>query len=163
METGQKAKTNNEGWCELKVPLGTTVKATYPGLEDESYEISQINGNEVQGWTFWMSKPGEHIYMTVDKKAEFSGDQEEWLTKNTQLPKATDGKGQSGRIGIWLVVNEDGSVSGVRLKQGVNKTLNDEALRLFRSMPHWKPAIKDGKPVKSLVLTGVSFKNVRES
>ena len=163
VETGQKAKTNNEGWCELKVPLGTTVKATYPGLEDESYEISQINGNEVQGRTFWMSKPGEHIYMTVDKKAEFSGDQEEWLAKNTQLPKATDGKGLSGRVGICLVVNEDGSVSGVRLKQGVNKTLNEEALRLFRSMPRWKPAIIDGKPVKSLVLTGVSFKNVRES
>ena len=163
VETGQKAKTNNEGWCELKVPLGTTVKATYPGLEDESYEISQINGNNVQGRTFWMSKPGEHIYMTVDKEAEFSGDQEEWLAKNIQLSKATDGKGQSGRVGICLVVNEDGSVSGVRLKQGVNKTLNEEALRLFRSMPHWKPAIKDGKPVKSLVLTSVSFKNVRES
>lgn len=163
VETGQKAKTNNEGWCELKVPLGTTVKATYPGLEDESYEISQINGNEVQGRTFWMSKPGEHIYMTVDKKAEFSGDQEEWLAKNIQLSKATDGKGQSGRVGICLVVNENGSISGVRLKQGVNKTLNEEALRLFRSMPRWKPAIIDGKPVKSLVLTGVSFKNVRES
>ena len=163
VETGQKAKTNNEGWCELKVPLGTTVKATYPGLEDESYEISQINGNNVQGWTFWMSKPDEHIHTNVDKEAEFYGNQEEWLAKNTQLPKATDGKGQSGRIGIWLVVNEDGSVSGVRLKQGVNKTLNEEALRLFRSMPRWKPAIKDGKPVKSLVLTGVSFKNVRES
>ena len=163
VETGQKAKTNNEGWCELKVPLGTTVKATYPGLEDESYEISQINGNNVQGRTFWMSKPGEHIYMTVDKEAEFSGDQEEWLAKNIQLSKATDGKGQSGRVGIWLVVNEDGSVSGVRLKQGVNKTLNEEALRLFRSMPRWKPAIIDGKPVKSLVLTSVSFKNVRES
>ena len=163
VETGQKAKTNNEGWCELKVPLGTTVKATYPGLEDESYEISQINGNEVQGRTFWMSKPGEHIYMTVDKEAEFSGDQEEWLAKNIQLSKATDGKGQSGRVGICLVVNEDGSVSGVRLKQGVNKTLNEEALRLFRSMPRWKPAIIDGKPVKSLVLTSVSFKNVRES
>jgi len=163
VETGQKAETNNEGWCELKVPLGTTVKATYPGLEDESYEISQINGNNVQGWTFWMSKPDEHIHTNVDKEAEFYGNQEEWLAKNTQLPKATDGKGQSGRIGIWLVVNEDGSVSGVRLKQGVNKTLNEEALRLFRSMPRWKPAIKDGKPVKSLVLTGVSFKNVRES
>ena len=163
VETGQKAKTNNEGWCELKVPLGTTVKATYPGLEDESYEISQINGNNVQGRTFWMSKPGEHIYMTVDKEAEFSGDQEEWLAKNIQLSKATDGKGQSGRVGICLVVNEDGSVSGVRLKQGVNKTLNEEALRLFRSMPCWKPAIIDGKPVKSLVLTSVSFKNVRES
>ena len=167
VETGQKAKTNAEGWCELEVPLGTTVKASYPGLDDETREIRHINGNEVQGWTFWMHKSGERIYSnddyTVDRKAEFAGNQEEWLAKNTQLPKATGGNGLSGRVGIWLVVNENGTVSGVRLKQGVNKTLNDEALRLFRSMPHWKPAIKDGKPVKSLVLTSVSFKNVQDN
>ena len=163
VETDQKAKTNEEGWCELKVPLGTTVKASYPGLEDETHKISHINGNEVQGWTFWMSKPGEHIYMNVDKKAEFNGDKDGWLAKNTLLPKATNGKGLSRHIGIWLVVNEDGSVSGVRLKQGVNETLNEEALRLFRSMPRWKPAIKDGQPVKSLVLTGVSFDNIQDN
>ncbi|MBO4718268.1 MAG: energy transducer TonB [Prevotella sp.] len=163
VETGQKAKTNEEGWCELKVPLGTTVKASYPGLGDETYEISQINGNEVQGRTFWMSKPDKHIYMNVDKKAEFDGDKDGWLAKNTQLPKATNGKGLSGRVGIWLVVNEDGSVSGVRLKQGVNETLNEEALRLFRSMPRWKPAIKDGQPVKSLVLSSVSFDNIQDN
>ena len=162
VETGQKAKTNEEGWCELKVPLGTTVKASYPGFEAESYEITHINGDEVQGRWFLMSKPGETIYRNVDKEAEFIGDKDEWLAKNTQLPKATDGKGISGRVGIWLVVNEDGSVSGVRLKQGVNKTLNEEALRLFRSMPRWKPAITDGKPVKSLVLTSVSFKNIQD-
>ena len=163
VETGQKAKTNEEGWCELKVPLGTTVKASYPGLGDETYEISQINGNEVQGRTFWMSKPGKHIYMNVDKKAEFNGDKDGWLAKHIQLPKATNGKGLSGRVGIWLVVNEDGSVSGIRLKQGVNETLNEEALRLFRSMPSWKPAIKDGQPVKSLVLSGVSFDNIQDN
>jgi len=163
VETGQKAKTNNEGWCELKVPLGTTVKASYPGLEDESCEITHINGNDVQGRAFFMSKPGEHIYFDVDKKAEFIGDKDEWLTKNTRLPKAANDERLTGNVGIWLVVNEDGSVSGVRLNYGVNKTLNEEALRLFRSMPRWKPALKDGKPVKSLVLTSVSFKNVRQS
>ncbi|MBR0049950.1 MAG: energy transducer TonB [Prevotella sp.] len=163
VETGQKAKTNDEGWCELKVPLGTTVKASYPGLKDESYEINHINGNDVQGRTFFMSKPDEHIYLNVDKKAEFIGDKDEWLAKNTHLPKAVSDEGISGNVGIWLVVNEDGSVSGVRLKQGVNKTLNEEALRLFRSMPRWRPALKDGKPVKSLVLTSVSFENDRQS
>ena len=163
VETGQKAKTNEEGWCELKVPLGTTVKASYPGLKDETREITHINGNEVQGWTFWMSKPSEHIYMNVDKKAEFIGDKDGWLAKNTLLPKATNGKGLSGRVGIWLVVNEDGSVCGVRLKQGVNETLNEEALRLFRNMPRWKPAVKDGQPVKSLVLSGVSFDNIQDN
>lgn len=162
VETGQKAKTNEEGWCELKVPLGTTVKASYPGYESDTYQISHINGNEVQGWTFWMNKPGEHIYRNVQKEAEFIGDKEQWIAKNIQLPKATDGKGISGRVTVWLVVNEDGSVSGVRLKQGINKMLNGEAIRLISSMPRWEPALKDGKPVKSLTLTNVSFKDVQD-
>ena len=159
VETGQKAKTNEEGWCELKIPLGTTVKATYPGFDSESHEFKHVNGDKIQGWTFWMSKPGEHIYLRVDKDAAFNGDMDAWLAKNIQQPKGPEGKGLSGRVGIWLVVNEDGSVSGVRLKQGVNKVLNDEALRVVRSMPRWKPALKDGKPVKSLVITGVTFDN----
>lgn len=164
VETGQKAKTNEEGWCELKVPLGTTVKASYPGYESETYEINHINGNEVQGWTFWMNKPGEHIYRNVQKEAEFIGDKERWIAKNTRLQKAAaGGKGVSGRVTVWLVVDEDGSVSGVRLKQGFNHWLNNEAIRLVSSMPRWKPALKDGKPVKSLVLTSVSFENVQDS
>ena len=160
VETGQKARTNEEGWCELKVPLGTTVKASYPGLEDEVYEISHINGNEVQGWTFWLSKPNERIYGEVQKEPEFPGDKEQWLVKNIRLPKAANGERLSGRVIVCLVVNEDGSVSGVRLRHGVNKMLNDEALRVVRSMPHWKPAIKDGKPVKCLTIVGVPFKGV---
>ena len=163
VETGQKAKTNEEGWCELKVPLGTTVKASYPGYESETYKINHINGNEVQGWTFWMSKPGDKIYRNVSKQAEFIGDKERWIAKNTQLRKAAaGGKGVSGRVTVWLVVNEDGSVSGVRLKQGFNHWLNNEAIRLVSSMPRWKPALKDGKPVKSLTLTSVSFENVQD-
>lgn len=109
-----------------------------------------------------MNKPGEHIYRSVQKEAEFIGDKEQWIAKNIQLPKATEGKGVSGRVTVWLVVNEDGSVSGVRLKQGINKMLNGEAIRLISSMPRWKPALKDGKPVKSLTLTSVSFKDVQD-
>ena len=163
VETGQKAKTNEEGWCELKVPLGTTVKASYPGYESETYKINHINGNEVQGWTFWMSKPGDKIYRNVSKQAEFIGDKERWIAKNTRLQKAAaGGKGVSGRVTVWLVVNEDGSVSGVRLMQGFNDWLNNEAIRLVSSMPRWKPALIDGKPVKSLTLTSVSFENVQD-
>ena len=163
VETGQKAKTNEEGWCELKVPLGTTVKASYPGYESETYKINHINGNEVQGRTFWMSKPGDKIYRNVSEQAEFIGDKERWIAKNIRLSKAAvGGKGVSGRVTVWLVVDEVGSVSGVRLMQGFNDWLNNEAIRLVSSMPRWKPALKDGKPVKSLTLTSVSFENVQD-
>lgn len=160
--TNQKILTNAEGWCELKVPLGSTLKVEYKGMEPQSRRIDVYNGNTIQGYTVSLYQPGKPIYyineLSKDQEPVFPGNQEEWLAKNTRLPKAADGKGQSGYVSVWLVVNEDGSVSGVRLKQGVNKTLNDEALRLFRSMPRWKPAMKGGKAVKCLVLSSVSFK-----
>ncbi|MBR1410001.1 MAG: carboxypeptidase-like regulatory domain-containing protein [Prevotella sp.] len=165
--TNQKILTNAEGWCELKVPLGSTLKVEYKGMEPQSRRIDVYNGSIIQGYTFSLYQPGEPIYyineLSKDQEPVFPGDQEQWLAKNTQLPKAADGEGISGHVGIWLVVNEDGSVSGVRLKQGVNKVLNDEALRLFRSMPRWRPAMKDGKAVKCLVLSSVSFKNVQDN
>ena len=68
-------------------------------------------------------------------------------------------KGALGRVIVWAVINEDGSVSGVRLHQGINKELNDEAIRVVSSMPRWKPAKKNGKIVKSLTTVSVSFKS----
>jgi protein TonB len=105
-------------------------------------------------------QPDERIYREVQREPEFPGDKEQWLVKNIRLPKAANGERLSGRVIVCLVVNEDGSVSGVRVRQGINKTLNDEALRVVRSMPHWKPALKDGKPVKCLITIWVPFKGI---
>ena len=159
--TDQKALTNNEGWCELKVPLGATVKVSYKGLESQTEEIKHLSGNQVQGRTFWLYKPGHPIYQTNQLSREeepvFPGDKEKWIAEHIQLSEAMKNKGALGRVIVWFVVNEDGSVSGARLRQGINKELNDEALRVVSSMPRWKPAKKDGKFVKYLTTTSVSF------
>ena len=161
--TDQKALTNDEGWCELKVPLGATVKVSYKGLESQTEEIKHLSGNQVQGRTFWLYKPGHPIYQTNQLSREeepvFPGDKEKWIAEHIQLSEAMKNKGALGRVIVWFVVNEDGSVSGARLRQGINKELNDEALRVVSSMPHWKPAKKDGKFVKYLTTTSISFKS----
>ena len=161
--TDQKALTNNEGWCELKVPLGATVKVSYKGLESQTEEIKHLSGNQVQGRTFWLYKPGHPIYhdyqLSQKEEPVFPGDKEKWIAEHIQLPDAMKNKGALGRVIVSVVVNEDGSVSGARLRQGINKELNDEALRVVSSMPRWKPAQKDGKPVKYLTLVSVYFKS----
>ena len=161
--TDQKALTNDEGWCELKVPLGATVKASYKGLESQTQTIDHLSGNQVQGRSFLLYEPGHPIYQTYQLSREeepvFPGDKEKWIAEHIQLPDAMKNKGALGRVIVWFVVNEDGSVSGVRLHQGINKELNDEALRVVRSMPRWKPAKKDGKLVKYLTTASVSFKS----
>ena len=159
--TDQKALTNDEGWCELKVPLGATVKVSYKGLESQTEEIKHLSGNQVQGRTFWLYKPGHPIYhdyqLSREEEPVFPGDKEKWIAEHIQLSEAMKNKGALGRVIVWFVVNEDGSVSGARLRQGINKELNDEALRVVSSMPRWKPAKKDGKFVKYLTTTSVSF------
>ena len=161
--TDQKALTNDEGWCELKVPLGATVKASYKGLESQTQTIDHLSGNQVQGRSFLLYESGHPIYQTYQLSREeepvFPGDKEKWIAEHIQLPDAMKNKGALGRVIVWFVVNEDGSVSGVRLHQGINKELNDEALRVVRSMPRWKPAKKDGKLVKYLTTASVSFKS----
>ena len=161
--TDQKALTNNEGWCEMKVPLGATVKASYKGLEIQTLRIDHLNGNQVQGRSFLLYKPGHPIYQTYQLSREqepvFPGDKEKWIAEHIQLPDAMKGKGAMGRVTVWVVINEDGSVSGARLHQGINKELNDEALRVVSSMPRWKPANKKGKLVKCLTMVSVSFKS----
>ena len=161
--TDQKALTNNEGWCEMKVPLGATVKVSYKGLESQTQKIDHQSGNQVQGRSFLLYKSGHPIYQTYQLSREeepvFPGDKEKWIAEHTQLPDAMKGKGAMGRVTVWVVINEDGSVSGVRLHQGINKELNDEALRVVSSMPRWKPANKKGKLVKCLTMVSVSFKS----
>ena len=157
-ETGQKALTNAEGWCELKIALGTTVKASYQGFEPQNVKIDKMSGNEILGHTFWMNKPEECIYRDkdVDSKPVFSGNKEKWFAEHAKLSESARKEGVHS-VTVWAVINEDGSVSGVRLMQGVRKELNDEAIRLVSSMPRWQAATKDGKKVKCLSLVRVNF------
>ena len=107
--TDQKALTNNEGWCELKVPLGATVKASYKGLETQTLRIDHLNRSQVQGRSFLLYKPGHPIYQTYQLSREqepvFPGDKEKWIAEHIQLPDAMKGKGAMGRVTVWVVIN----------------------------------------------------------
>ena len=54
--TSYKVKTNEEGWCEMNIPLGATVQACCPGYETEKHQFNHLKVNEVQGWGFFLNK-----------------------------------------------------------------------------------------------------------
>ncbi|MDR2087569.1 MAG: TonB family protein [Dysgonamonadaceae bacterium] len=64
----------------------------------------------------------------------------------------------AGRVWCSFIVDKDGSISDVRLEQGVYSLLNEEALRVLRIMPAWEPGVMGGKPVKVKVYLPVVFK-----
>lgn len=49
---------------------------------------------------------------------------------------------------LRFVVNEDGSVGDVIVDKGLQKDCDEEAIRVVKSFPRFKPAKQEGKPVK---------------
>ena len=81
-----------------------------------------------------------------------------YIYQNIHYPQAALKQRINGRVVCSFIVNEDGSLSDVTLVQGVYLFLDDEVLRVVRSMPVWQPALKDGKPVKIKYVMPVVFK-----
>jgi len=60
-------------------------------------------------------------------------------------------------------VDKDGSVINAEVIQSVHPLIDDEALRLIKNSPRWRPAIQDGKKVKSYKKQPVVFQLVEET
>ena len=63
--------------------------------------------------------------------------------------KRPNGDHAEGKIYVEFIVEEDGSISNATIKRGLEPACDEEALRVVRGMPKWKPSVRDGKPVKS--------------
>ena len=102
-----------------------------------------------------------------DITAQFPGDEDgrnkywEWLDKNMRYPKEAARKGIEGYVGLNFTVCADGSIKDISvddMSKNADESLKREAIRLFKSMPHWMPAKYKGNPVNSRESGLVNFK-----
>lgn len=97
----------------------------------------------------------------VDENAQFPGGDEacfRWLSEHIHMPTEVMENGEHARVIVEYVVECDGSISFVRIKKGVSEAIDKEALRLVKSMPKWKPAMKDGQPVRARFFIPIMFR-----
>lgn len=93
----------------------------------------------------------DEVYGAVDVMPEYFGGVNamfDFIQKNVNYPESAKKKGIEGRVFVQFVVEKDGSLSSFQVLRGVNDELNDEAIRVLKMMPKWKPGMKDGKPVR---------------
>ena len=99
---------------------------------------------------------------TVDP--EFPGGIEaltKFLSENTKYPVTAKTAGAEGMVIVKFTVKEDGSLSEVKhanLDKPLHQDLVAEAIRVVKSMPKWKPGLKDGKIVKTEFGLPMTFK-----
>jgi protein TonB len=87
----------------------------------------------------------------VEQQPEFPGGTAEmykYLSKNIKYPSAASRANVSGRVFMSFVVNTDGSIQDVSVLKGLGFGCDEEAIRVVKAMPKWKPGKQSGRAVR---------------
>ena len=79
------------------------------------------------------------------------------INSNLKYPVAAEENGIQGKVLCSFVVERDGSISDVRVVRGVDPSLDREAVRVLKQMPHWIPGKKNGSVVRVRINVPVTF------
>jgi protein TonB len=85
-------------------------------------------------------------------EAIFKGGTEDWIKyiqKNINFPDRARKLEKEGSLMLQFVVNTDGTTGDFRILRSIEYSLDEEAIRLIRDSPKWRPAHQDGKLVKA--------------
>lgn len=80
------------------------------------------------------------------------------LGNNVQYPFEAQENGVQGRVIISFVVEDDGSISHVKVVTPVDPVLDREAMRVVESMPEWIPGKQNGECVRVKYSVPVVFR-----
>ena len=100
------------------------------------------------------------IYEFVDEEAVPLGGLSglrEYIAGELKYPKAAIDSNIQGTVRIRTIIEEDGSVGKTQIVKGIGGGCDEEALRVIQSMPKWKPAKINGKPINYIVTIPVRF------
>ena len=109
---------------------------------------------------------GEGIvpYYDCDVKPTFLGSSDpavflkKWVYQYLRYPEQAVREGIQGRVLVDFVIDEKGRVTDVRAVRSPHPLLEEEALRVIKASPDWKPGRIRGKKVRSQMSLNVEFR-----
>ena len=87
------------------------------------------------------------IFGMVEEMPSFPGGEVklvEYIAKNLNYPQEAIEKGIEGRVFVGFIIDVDGSVTDVVLLRGNGGGCDEEAIRVIKSLPKWRPAKQNG-------------------
>ena len=102
----------------------------------------------------------ETVFTVVEQQPEFPGGMAalgQFLGKNIRYPAAASRANVSGRVFVSFVVNTDGQIYDVQVLKGLGFGTDEEAIRVIKAMPKWKPGKQSGRPVRVKYNLPISF------
>ncbi|MEI6122314.1 MAG: TonB family protein [Bacteroidota bacterium] len=100
------------------------------------------------------------IYTYVQEMPSFPGGDEAFnvfLRKNIRYPQLARQSKIQGIVYVYFIVEKDGSLSNIKIVQGIGAGCDDEALRVMHLMPKWKAGKKQGREIRIQMLKPINF------
>lgn len=106
---------------------------------------------------------GEMIPLSseLDEPAEYPGGEEalrEFIKQNLRYPDSCIEVQVQGRVILMLIIEKDGKISSVQMKRSVCDDMTNEAIRIVKKMPKWKPAKMNGEKVRCREYLPITFR-----
>ena len=80
-----------------------------------------------------------------------------YLNENVKYPKMAKENKIHGTVHLKFVVGKKGKIRNIEVLRGVNKLLDDEAIRVLKEMPDWTPGTQRGRPVSVYYTLPIKF------
>ena len=100
------------------------------------------------------------IFLIVEEQPEFPGGDAArmaYFAENIHYPQEAKELNIQGTVYVGFVVEPDGSVSQVKVLRGIGGGCDEEALRVVKNMPLWKPGKQRNIPVRVRFTLPVRF------
>lgn len=149
-------KTKRNALAALLAILGTTAMAqsSTEALGGASDAAQRTFENRIQ------QPVAVYDLNQVEVQPEFPGGMAamyRFLQKAIHYPDQALKDRIQGKVYMGFIVGNDGKVRDAKVRRGVRKDLDAEALRAVQAMPAWSPGRIAGKPVATRFVIPVSF------
>jgi periplasmic protein TonB len=102
----------------------------------------------------------EEVFIFVEEQPEFPGGEAEmqkFIVKNIIYPALAKEAYITGKVYVEFTVDKDGSITNVVCKKGIGGGCDEEAVRVIKLMPKWKPGKQSGRPIRTKFILPIRF------
>ena len=102
----------------------------------------------------------EEVFLVVEEDPEFPGGLDalsKFIADNIKYPQLAKENNITGRVFVSFVVEKDGRVGQVKILRDIGGGCGNEAVRVVKMMPKWKPGKQRGKAVRTQFNLPVNF------
>lgn len=155
-------------WMMLKalfvIPVATLAVSVFANTSDMSNMANAVNttANTLSTTNMQTQQSATKAYDVVEVMPKFKGGESammEFLMMNMKYPQTAVKAKQQGRAIVGFIVRKDGTISDIYIvKSAGYDVLDNEAMRVVKSMPAWEPGKQKGKPVNVKYFVPITFR-----